>query len=213
LSGFQALAAITLGLLLGFAAGLVSRSRWGMVLAPAAFVLTFELGRLGLDGPTVDWIRLDTTYGIMALAVGRGIHGVLALLPMVLGAAIGAGLARRWWPARQPRVGALHAIGTGLRRTAAGLTGLALIGLVVIVARPATTEAIVDSDGRTVPGSVAELTRVEINGHDLALMVRGTSNQHPVLLFLAGGPGGSELGAMRRHSQTLEDHFVVVTLD
>jgi pimeloyl-ACP methyl ester carboxylesterase len=54
---------------------------------------------------------------------------------------------------------------------------------------------------------------VEIGGHDLALMIRGRSVNKPVLLFLAGGPGGSELGAMRRHSQALEDDFVVVTLD
>jgi pimeloyl-ACP methyl ester carboxylesterase len=44
-------------------------------------------------------------------------------------------------------------------------------------------------------------------------MIRGRSADNPVLLFLAGGPGGSELGAMRRHSQTLEHDFVVATLD
>ena len=44
-------------------------------------------------------------------------------------------------------------------------------------------------------------------------MIRGRSADNPVLLFLAGGPGGSELGAMRRHSQALEDDFVVVTFD
>jgi pimeloyl-ACP methyl ester carboxylesterase len=60
---------------------------------------------------------------------------------------------------------------------------------------------------------VAELTELEISGQDLALMVRGRSVDNPVLLFLAGGPGGSELGAMRRHSEALEDDFVVVTLD
>ena len=54
---------------------------------------------------------------------------------------------------------------------------------------------------------------MEIGGHDLALMIRGRSAENPVLLFLAGGPGGSELGAMRRHSQALEDDFVVVTFD
>ena len=149
----------------------------------------------------------------MAFVVGRGVHGLLTLLPMILGAALGAAWARRWWPAEGRRTGALHSTGVAIRRTAAGLTALALLVVVVVVARPATTDAIVDSDGRSIPGSVAELTRVEINGHDLALMVRGSSADNPVLLFLAGGPGGSELGAMRMHSQALEDHFVVVTLD
>ncbi len=44
-------------------------------------------------------------------------------------------------------------------------------------------------------------------------MIRGTSTDNPVLLFLAGGPGGTELGAMRRHGQALEKDFVVVTWD
>ncbi len=44
-------------------------------------------------------------------------------------------------------------------------------------------------------------------------MIRGTSTHNPVLLFLAGGPGGTELGAMRRHGQALEQDFVVVTWD
>jgi pimeloyl-ACP methyl ester carboxylesterase len=93
------------------------------------------------------------------------------------------------------------------------VTGLALVALAAFVARPATTDPIVDAAGQTIAGGVAELTRVDIGGRDLALMIRGRSAQNPVLLFLAGGPGGSELGAMRRHSQALEDDFVVVTFD
>ena len=45
------------------------------------------------------------------------------------------------------------------------------------------------------------------------MMIRGHSIDKPVLLFLAGGPGGSELGSMRRHLPELEEHFTVVTLD
>ena len=44
-------------------------------------------------------------------------------------------------------------------------------------------------------------------------MIRGHSVDNPVLLFLAGGPGGSEYGAMRRHLPELEEHFTVVTWD
>jgi hypothetical protein len=49
-------------------------------------------------------------------------------------------------------------------------TGLVLVALAALIARPATTDPIVDADGVTVAGSVAELTRVEIGGHDLTLM-------------------------------------------
>ena len=45
------------------------------------------------------------------------------------------------------------------------------------------------------------------------MMIRGRSTENPVLLFLAGGPGGTEMGAMRRHLEALERHFVVVTWD
>jgi pimeloyl-ACP methyl ester carboxylesterase len=213
LTTFEALATMALSLTVGFVAGLVLRSRWAMLVVPVAFVVMCELTRLGFSGPTVDGIRLDSTYAIMALAVGRGVHGVLALLPMVLGAAVGAALARHWLAASPRRRGVAAQVGSWLRRSVAVVTGLVLVVVAAFVARPATTDPIVDADGRTVAGSVAELTAVEINGHRLALMIRGRSTKNPVLLFLAGGPGGSEFGAMRNHSEALEDDFVVVTLD
>ncbi len=45
------------------------------------------------------------------------------------------------------------------------------------------------------------------------MVVRGHGADNPVLLFLAGGPGGSEMGAMRNHLSELEEHFTVVTWD
>ncbi len=213
LSTFEGLAAMGLGVAVGMVAGLLLRHRWAMLVAPATFVAAFELTRWGASGPTVDGIHLGSTYGIMAFAVGRGVHGLLALLPMLLGAAVGAALARRWSSAERRRPGVVGALGRWLRRGVAVTTGLALVVLAAFVARPATTDPIVDPAGRPVSGSIAELSRVEVGGHDLALMIRGRSVRNPILLFLAGGPGGSELGAMRRHSQALEDDFLVVTLD
>jgi len=198
------------GLVAGLIAGFVLRSRWAMLTAPVAFVAAYELARLGTDGPTVDGIHLST-YGLIALVVGRGIHGVLALFPMVLGAVLGAVLARRSddrdAPAGWSRVGLYG------RRGVFALGGIALALLAVGIARPASTDPIVGPDGKRLPGAVAELTRVEIGGHDLAMMIRGRRSDNPVLLFLAGGPGGSELGAMRRHLEALERDFVVVTWD
>ena len=213
MSALQGLAAMGLGLLVGLIAGLALRTRWAMLVAPAAFATAFELVRLNASGPTVDGIRLDSTYGIIAFAVGRGVHGLLALLPMVLGAALGAAWARRRTSLGRPRQSLLGGLGLWLRRGVAVTTGLALVILAVFVFRPASTSPIADSDGQRVPGSVAELTRVKIGGHDLAMMIRGRSVENPVLLFLAGGPGGSELGAMRRHSEALENDFTVVTFD
>ena len=90
---------------------------------------------------------------------------------------------------------------------------MALLALTAGIMRPASTDPILTETGTPLAGSVAELIRVPIGGHDQAMMIRGTSTDNPVLLFLAGGPGGTELGAMRRHGQALEKDFVVVTWD
>ncbi len=94
-----------------------------------------------------------------------------------------------------------------------GVGVLAVVATAITVLIPARTEPIRGADGTVVPGSVAELTRVSVTGGELKLLIRGTSDTNPVLLFLAGGPGGSEFGAMRRHGEALEDDFVVATLD
>ncbi|MFJ6001684.1 alpha/beta fold hydrolase [Arthrobacter sp. NPDC092385] len=203
----EVLGTMLLCLLVGAGAGLVLRSRWAMLLAPVAVAVVFELTRIGTDGPTVDGIH-TTTYGVLTFIVGRGFHALLALTPLVLGAAIGAGVARRL-SQRPGRAGAA----TYLRRAVAALTAVALIGLAVVIARPASTAPIRTADGDPVAGSIAELTTVETGGKDLGLMLRGVDVEKPVLLFLAGGPGGSELGAMRNHLQQLEEYFVVATLD
>jgi proline iminopeptidase len=210
LSAAEALLTMAATLAAGGAAGYVLHSRWALLLAPVSFALVFELARVGTDGPTVDGIHLST-YGLIAFGVGRGVHGLLALVPLALGAALGATLARR----REPRAagGRVGRAGRYARRGVAAVTGLALVALAVAVARPAATEPIRGADGQPVPGSIAELTRVEVGGHELALMLRGHSTENPVLLVLAGGPGGSELGAMRRHLSALERDFVVATWD
>ena len=82
---FEALAAIVISLLIGVFAGVVMRSRWAMLLAPVTFVAVFELARIGTVGPLVDGIRLGSPFGVLAFALGRGLHGVLALVPMLLG--------------------------------------------------------------------------------------------------------------------------------
>jgi pimeloyl-ACP methyl ester carboxylesterase len=74
------------------------------------------------------------------------------------------------------------------------------------------TDGNLGTDGEPLAGSIAELTTTRIGGHDQALMIRGASTDNPVLLHLAGGPGGTDLGAMRLDTG-LEQHFVVATWD
>ncbi|MEO9220173.1 MAG: alpha/beta hydrolase [Mycobacteriaceae bacterium] len=208
----QALATIGVSLFLGVFVGLVMRTRWAMLLAPAVFVAAFELVRINTAGPLVDGIHLGSTLGIVAFVLGRGLHGILAIVPMLLGVTFGAAIARRLDNTGQARHGWGRA-GLWTRRSLTALVTVGMVALSLAIIRPASTDPILGADGRPLQGSVAELTRVDIGGHDLAMMIRGRSTTNPVLLFLAGGPGGSELGAMRRHGQALEQEFTVVTFD
>jgi pimeloyl-ACP methyl ester carboxylesterase len=54
--------------------------------------------------------------------------------------------------------------------------------------------------------------RLPIGGHEQVLLVRARDVTDPVVLHLAGGPGGTDIGAMR-HDSALEQDFVVVTWD
>lgn len=165
----EALVAMALGLSVGLLAGALLRSRWAMLLAPVAFVAVFELVRIGAVGATVDGIHPGSPFGALAFVLGRGVHGLLTLMPMLL--------------------------------------------LTVALIRPARTAPILDTDGNVLAGSVTELATLDAGGRELSVMLRGNSDRNPVLLFLAGGPGGTELGAMRRHASALEEDFVVATLD
>lgn len=207
----QALWSIVISLTIGLAAGVLMRSRWALLVAPVAFAAVFELTRIGTVGPTVD-APAFSQYGILALVVGRGFHGLVSLAPVAFGALLGAATARRLDPPPTPTE-PRRRWPLLVRRTVTVMAAFGLVAFSVLLARPASTAPIVDADGTPVPGSIAELSTVEIGGHDLHVMIRGHRTDNPVLLFLAGGPGGSELGAMRRHLPALEEHFTVVTWD
>ena len=194
-------AAVCIGAIAGFTLG----DRWSVVVTPAVFVAVFELARIGVEGPTVDTIQPGSLVGVLAFVVGRGVHGLLVLLPMMVGAVYGVELATRRRRSTAAAMGVAGWIVTGL------LT-LALAAISAMIARPASTTAIVGADGEPLAGSIAELTTSSIGGHDQALMIRGTSIDNPVLLHLAGGPGGTDIGAMRLDA-TLEQQFTVVTWD
>ncbi len=91
-----------------------------------------------------------------------------------------------------------------------------LLALIVVTAAltPASTAPITDAEGRPLPGSIAALEEVTLGGVKQALLVRGQNVANPVLLYLHGGPGTSELGMVRAYNvPTLEKHFTVVVWD
>lgn len=204
----QAVGALISAMLVGAAGGWMLRSRWALLVAPLTFMVVFELARMRIDGPTVDGVRLDGIYGVLALVAGRGVDAVLVLLPMTVGASYGAALARR----RTPDAGG-RSRRHPIRRTWLAIATVAVAALLVGLLRPATTAPVIDANGDPVPGSIAELADVPIGGHDQAIMLRGMSEQAPVLLFLEGGPGGTVIGRIRNSGTELEQSFVVATWD
>jgi pimeloyl-ACP methyl ester carboxylesterase len=207
LTNGQALLSVGLSVAVGGLAGWVSRSRWSMLVAPAVFVTALELARWGTRGPSVDGVHLSA-FGVIALVSGRGVHGLLSVLPMVVGAAYGAGVARRGRPAGGGSRPLRY-----LRRVGTAILVAVVLLVTVAVAVPARTAPILGPDGKPLPRSVAEFASVDAGGHRLGMMIRGNDTSAPVLLFVPGTPGGSEIGSVRRHLSVLEQHFVVVTLD
>jgi len=94
----------------------------------------------------------------------------------------------------------------------AELAGFVAIAFLAIFASQvfASTPPILDTNGKPMPNSIAVLEKVKLGGAEEWITIRGKDFHNPVLLFLAGGPGGSQLVTERRALAGLEDRFVVV---
>ena len=69
-----------------------------------------------------------------------------------------------------------------------------------------------DDAGIPVPGSIAELTTVSLGGVEQTISVRAADPDKPVLLYLSGGPGQSDIAFARALLEPLTRDFVVVDL-
>jgi pimeloyl-ACP methyl ester carboxylesterase len=194
----HALGAMVLGVSVGAATGVALRSRWSMLLAPVVFAAVFELASI-----------MHRPAGLGEFMVGRGFHGAVGVLPMVLGAAFGAAHTRRHRDGPAVLNGRAR-FGRHLRRTFAWISTGAMVALAVGLAWPASVAPIRDEEGNPVENSVAEKIRVEINGVDQGMFIKSTNARHPVLLFVHGGPGMPEYWLTQQYPTGLEDHFTVV---
>lgn len=81
------------------------------------------------------------------------------------------------------------------------------MGLIIISQFTASTPPI-DAEN-----SISELIKLDLNGRKQWISLRGRDKSAPVLLFLAGGPGGTQMAAVRHELTKLENYFVVVNWD
>ncbi len=101
------------------------------------------------------------------------------------------------------------------RRPGAALAGTLVVCILAVYASQAlaSTPPIKNASGRVIPGSIASLEKVKLNGTDQWITIRGHDARKPVLLYLGmGGPGGGSF-ATRSLFEPLEDDFVVVAWD
>ncbi len=105
-------------------------------------------------------------------------------------------------------------------RWTARAVGLAIAGalfavLLVVIASQvlAATPPLVDAQGKPNPGSIATLEKVNLNGSEQWITIRGKNANNPILLNLGmGGPGGGGF-TTRGFFEPLEEHYVVVSWD
>nr|WP_154892366.1 alpha/beta hydrolase [Paenibacillus xylanexedens] len=61
--------------------------------------------------------------------------------------------------------------------------------------------------------SISTMGQIEINGAGHEVMIRGTDRDNPILIFVHGGPGCSEIPYVRKYQEELEQHFTIVHYD
>jgi pimeloyl-ACP methyl ester carboxylesterase len=108
-----------------------------------------------------------------------------------------------------------HRGGSGHRafRASVGAVG-GVIGLAAVrFSFPAGTPRIRRNEGAESARTVAELEKVRIGGDDQWILERSEDVANPIVLFLHGGPGTSQLTSNRRNTKALEKFFTVVNWD
>jgi pimeloyl-ACP methyl ester carboxylesterase len=104
--------------------------------------------------------------------------------------------------------------GNGRRRAvqvAACLGGLSALQFALPAATPRIRAK--GAKGAAGPGSIAVLEKIRIGGSDQWVLERSEDASNPVVLFLHGGPGTSQLTSNRRDTRSLEKYFTVVNWD
>ncbi len=83
-------------------------------------------------------------------------------------------------------------------------------GFLMLTACGSDTDAIRNDRGAVKKNSIAELVKLKVDGFEQWLLIRGRNTDLPVVLFLHGGPGFSELPLVRHYNRPLEDDAIFV---
>jgi pimeloyl-ACP methyl ester carboxylesterase len=88
-----------------------------------------------------------------------------------------------------------------------------LLACIFFLLRPAYSPAIKPAPPSAFRKPLAELRKIEIGDASQWITIRATNTDNPLLLFLHGGPGTSQLTLNRHNTKSLESHFIIVNWD
>ncbi len=71
----------------------------------------------------------------------------------------------------------------------------------------------ITNEGKAISGSIASLETVKLGGMEQSILIRGYNQNNPVLLWLHGGPGSSQMPIAHYCDKELEKHYIVVQWD
>ena len=83
----------------------------------------------------------------------------------------------------------------------------------IILTSRTSTPPFLDADGEVLPESIAEERHVKLGGVEQYVLLRGRSRTAPLLVYVHGGPGGSETPFLRLYNAELENDFLTVYWD
>ena len=105
------------------------------------------------------------------------------------------------------RKGILMTVKKSIRKTVIIILAIVLLFLFIRTAVPGWTPKIKGEN------AISEYRKVEINGTELQLMIRGEDRSNPVLIFVHGGPCCSEIPYVRKYQKDWEKDFTIVHYD
>ncbi len=75
------------------------------------------------------------------------------------------------------------------------------------------TPVITDENGDLIPESIALLEKINLGGMEQSILIRGSNKNNPIILWLHGGPGSSQMPIAHKYDKELEKEFIMVHWD
>lgn len=75
------------------------------------------------------------------------------------------------------------------------------------------TPKIRNTEGKEIETSIASLEPIILGGYKQWILIRSHNVKNPLLLYLHGGPGSTEMGFAHKYEKKLEEHFIFVNWD